>query len=119
MEEVKKPTKLLRYSAYILGVIMIVSVGNILFEWVSWGCHYDKGAQYYMDSPCFNMTFRCETECRHYGLSYSGNTEGCVCLCESDFAVSSCSGSIINTSNDSPYWDGSVKDELEAYLNEK
>jgi hypothetical protein len=47
--------------------------------------------RYEMDSPCFNMTFRCEVECSGWDLNYTGKVDGCACDCGTGM-VSACSG---------------------------
>jgi len=47
--------------------------------------------RYFDNSPCFDMSYRCQVECHKYGLNFTGITEDCSCDCGTGW-VSSCSG---------------------------
>ena len=50
--------------------------------------------KYTMDSPCFDLQYRCEVECSMYGLNFTGELPKghCSCQCDENNSVSFCSG---------------------------
>ena len=44
---------------------------------------------------CFDPNLRCDVECNYYKLNFTGETDGCLCICGDGSKVSVCSGARI------------------------
>lgn len=79
-------SRLYGYLISVLICLVLFSMMNFALGVAVYGCD-----PYYMDSPCFDMNYRCEVECSRYDRNFTGEIDGCSCDC-GDGWVSSCSG---------------------------
>lgn len=86
---------MIKWKKLVLGLVLVLMIASVLslgYEWLRWGCPDDPYARYYTDSPCFDIDFRCHTECRRYNLNFTGEIDACDCHCGDDKMVSICTG---------------------------
>ena len=74
-------------------IVLIIVVGIIIvIGYIN--AKYLCTDKYTMNSPCFDMGYRCSVECGTYGLNFSGELpkKGCSCKCDDKNYVSACTG---------------------------
>jgi len=72
-------------------LVLIIIIGVTINFGINIFCGI-RGPAYEMDHICHDPNLRCEVECGVYDLNFTGEIDGCNCLCDDDSTVSVCSG---------------------------
>ena len=76
-----------------IAILLLLLLAFILFlidTGIDTYCMFNPA--YELDHICHDPDLRCDVECSVYDLNFTGDIEGCNCVCSDNSTVSVCSG---------------------------